>query len=237
LETVHRPVEELAKAISQAPTAVVTIDAIDEEDLLQISRAILLGDFLPCGGAGLANAWAQTLRGVKPARVQTTLPFTADPLLIVSGSANPKTHEQVSALAAHPESLIWKMKVPLDPGIKERWFETAQAGWRDIRVMVMCPGNTSPARDPEWLKFFQTASCLAMELLERIQLTAILIVGGETANFLCGLLEVQEVQLSGEALPGIPYGTVSGGRADRATLLTKAGGNGQVDCLEKLVYG
>jgi uncharacterized protein YgbK (DUF1537 family) len=63
-----------------------------------------------------------------------------------------------------------------------------------------------------------------------------LIVGGETANHLCGLLGVQAVRLIGEALPGIPFGRVAGGQADQMTLLTKAGGNGQTDCLEKIVY-
>lgn len=237
LETVRRPVQELANAISMAPTAVVTVDAIDAEDLLQVSRAILMNNFLPCGGAGLANAWAQTLTGGKPFEKKTAFPHPDGPLLIVAGSANAKTHEQISALASHPESLIWKINVPLSHGEKEAWFEIVQAKWSDVRVVVMCPGRQFTVRDPEWLIFYQTVSCLAVELLQRIRPASILITGGETGNHLCGLLDVHAVRLIGEALPGIPFGKVSGGQADKITLLTKAGGNGQADCLEKIVYG
>jgi len=237
LETVRRPIHELANAISTAPTAVVTVDAIDEIDLLHLSRAILMNNFLPCGGAGLANAWAQTLNGGKPAQNLTAFPYRDGPLITVAGSANPKTHEQIAVLASHPESLIWKINVPLNPSEKEAWFDIVQAAWSDIRVVVMCPELQIRVRDREWQTFHQTVSGLAVELLKRIRPASILIAGGETANHLCGLLDVQAVRLLGEALPGIPFGKVSGGLADQITLLTKAGGNGQADCLEKVVYG
>jgi uncharacterized protein YgbK (DUF1537 family) len=236
LETVRRPVQELASAISATPTAVVTVDAIDAGDLHHLSRAISLNDFLPCGGIGLANAWAQVLIPGEPVQNQTTFPHLEGPLMIVAGSASIKTREQIAALANHPESLVWKINVPLNPAEKEAWFGTIQSSWSEAPVVVLCPGLQTTVRDPEWLNFHQTVSCLAAELLERFQPAAILIVGGETANHCCRLLEVQAVRLSGETQPGIPFGKVVGGRADQMILLTKAGGNGQPDCLEKIVY-
>jgi uncharacterized protein YgbK (DUF1537 family) len=234
----------LANAISAAPTAVVTVDAVVAEDLLRISRAILRSNSLPCGAAGLAHAWAQTVSGGKQVQNQAVFPRLDGPLLIVAGSASARTHEQIAALAFRPESRIWKIHVPLNPAEpigplrgKEAWFATVQDERSDARVVVLCPGLQSTVQDPEWLNFHKTVSDLAVELLGRLRPAALLITGGETANHLCRLLEIQAVRLSGEVLPGIPFGTVSGGRVDQITLLTKAGGNGTVDCLDKLVYG
>jgi uncharacterized protein YgbK (DUF1537 family) len=236
LETVRCSEQELANRISAAPTTVVTVDAIDADDLIHISRAILLDDFLPCGAIGLANAWAQTLISEELAEARTTLPHLDGPLMVVAGSANVRTREQIAALANHRDSLVWKINLPLNPEEKEAWFGAIQSAWSKLRVVVLCPGLQSTVRDPEWLNFHQTAGRLAAELLELVRPAAMLIVGGETANHLCGLLGVQAVRLIGEALPGIPFGRVGGGQADQMTLLTKAGGNGQPDCLEKIVY-
>jgi uncharacterized protein YgbK (DUF1537 family) len=237
LNTVHQPIQELVNKISTAPAQVVTVDAITAADLLQISRAIVMGNFIPCGGAGMAHAWAQTLSGAEQAQGEMVMPSLHSPLLIISGSANPKTVEQIEALAGHPESLVWKIQDPKNSKEKEEWFEIINAVWSKVKAVILCPGLQTRVREPEWLSFHHSVSCLAVELLHHVQPAAILIAGGETANYLCNLLEVQAVELAGEALPGIPYGTVCGGLTDQITLLTKAGGNGQADCLEKIVYG
>lgn len=234
-DTVRGPIDDLAQAMRAAPEKVVTVDAETWEDLHQISQAILINDFLPCGGGGLASVWAEAVSGQKP--FQVSAPDLKGNLLIVSGSANIRAHEQIAALASHPESLIWKIEVPLSPAEKERWFDTIQASWDRAQVVALCPGRQEKVRDAEWLRFSQTVSLLAQELIQRLLPAFVLINGGETANRLCELLDVNSVQMTGEVLPGIPYGRVIGGLADGSTLLTKAGGNGAANTLEEIVYG
>jgi uncharacterized protein YgbK (DUF1537 family) len=234
---VRGPVEKLARRMAAAPTAVITADAVDAGDLLQVSQATLLNDFLPCGATGFAHAWAQSLSGGRPPQPAPGLPEGGGPLLIVAGSANPRTHEQIAALARHPDCLVWHLHVPLNPEEKTAGFERVKAAWSTQRVVVLCPGLQSTVRDPAWLGFSQAESRLAVELLQQVRPSALLITGGETANTLCGLLDLQAVRLLGEAMPGAPVGVAVGGQADSLVLLTKSGGNGRGDYLERLIYG
>ena len=60
---------------------------------------------------------------------------------------------------------------------------------------------------------------------------AILFCGGESAQLVCGTLGVTGISLAAEILPGVPWGTLSGGCCDGVPVATKAGGFGHPDCL------
>jgi uncharacterized protein YgbK (DUF1537 family) len=62
-----------------------------------------------------------------------------------------------------------------------------------------------------------------------------IMTGGDTAALVCEALGVRGIRLIREALPGIPYGTLLGGRLDGVPVITKAGGFGNQDALALLV--
>jgi len=71
----------------------------------------------------------------------------------------------------------------------------------------------------------------AAELLKRPAPRALVLSGGDTALEVCRALGVRGIRLAREILPGIPLGTLIGGRCDGLTVVTKAGGFGAVDAL------
>ncbi len=75
---------------------------------------------------------------------------------------------------------------------------------------------------------------LTQSALERIDTADTMIVfGGDTARSLMNALGVHEIELIGEALPGVPVSRIiHGGRP--LTLITKAGGFGKPDLLPQL---
>lgn len=64
---------------------------------------------------------------------------------------------------------------------------------------------------------------------------ALLIAGGDTARAVAARLHAIGIQLSGEDIPGIPWGTWIGGRLDGMPVATKAGGFGSMDALKRFV--
>jgi uncharacterized protein YgbK (DUF1537 family) len=63
----------------------------------------------------------------------------------------------------------------------------------------------------------------------------VIMTGGDTAALVCDALGVRGIRLIREALPGIPYGTLIGGRLDGVPVITKAGGFGDENALALLV--
>jgi uncharacterized protein YgbK (DUF1537 family) len=63
----------------------------------------------------------------------------------------------------------------------------------------------------------------------------VIMTGGDTAAMVCEILGVRGIRLIREALPGIPYGTLLGGRLDGVPVITKSGGFGGEDALALLV--
>lgn len=69
---------------------------------------------------------------------------------------------------------------------------------------------------------------------DRAAAGAFVISGGDTALRVCAALGARGIRLEAEVLPGIPRGTLIGGLAAGAAVITKAGGFGQQDALERV---
>jgi uncharacterized protein YgbK (DUF1537 family) len=63
--------------------------------------------------------------------------------------------------------------------------------------------------------------------IDQTPLGGLILSGGETAHFVCQVLQVDAIELSGEIEPGVPWGRLRGGPADGLPVVTKAGGFGQ----------
>ena len=64
---------------------------------------------------------------------------------------------------------------------------------------------------------------------------SLVVSGGDTARLLCGAIGAEAIQLGGEVVAGVPWGSIEGGCADGMTIVTKSGGFGGPDALTRVV--
>jgi uncharacterized protein YgbK (DUF1537 family) len=83
-------------------------------------------------------------------------------------------------------------------------------------------------------KVAQTLGRSAASLIPRLQINAVVIVGGDTAFETFQALGIHDVSVAGEIMPGIATGEMRvGGRS--VTFITKAGGFGDADALVEIL--
>lgn len=61
--------------------------------------------------------------------------------------------------------------------------------------------------------------------------SALILTGGDTAAWVLEALDARGIVLAGELVPGIPWGFVEGGMADKCVVVTKSGGFGEHNAL------
>ncbi len=71
-------------------------------------------------------------------------------------------------------------------------------------------------------------------LLNRPQPAALFITGGDTATMVLAALGATSIQLHGEIVRGVPWGTIQGGIMDQVPVVTKSGGFGAPDTLVRV---
>lgn len=241
----------LVAAIAAASTALVTLDAENDEDLARIYLAGCSDSrFILCGSFGLASVWAKSLvrSAVSPrlfgsgalgsGALRSGTLRSGSRVLVIAGSANAAAHAQLQALGGHADVRCWSVDAAISPAEQDLLVRSAEEGAQPggARITVLHPSAGETLHTPAWRQFSRMASRLGADLLLRLKPDVLLIIGGETANHLCDALAVQAVDLLGEAAPGIPFGRLRGGPADGQMVVSKAGGFGQIDCLETLFY-
>ena len=234
LRTVREGADVLTRAISDASTQVITVDACDDSDLVVISQAILAGNYLPCGALGLARTWVRELVGSRRIELEPTLQGRAAPVLVVAGSRHPKTCAQVHRVASERGLLIIEVAVTMDDSGNEQWQAIAEALSEGRSLVIRAPleeiGQTSQRRvlDVSWGK-------LTLQICEEFELGGLILTGGQTANVVCRALKTVAVRILGELQVGIPWGRLVGGVASGLPVVTKAGGFGHTDSLVRIV--
>lgn len=241
IEVVRRPGDGLAQAVAAAPPGMITADAETPDDLARLCRAGLGQGVLLCGAFGLAAAWAEILAGGRLAPTDPAYLRERRPVLVISGSAHPATGAQIRRLAGRAETAVWPVQAGLSLAEQAALVDRLSAG-RLPTVSVLCPATVSyPAASqtlaaPEWRNISRLTAQIGAAVIRRARPAALLVIGGETANHLFDALGTQAVTLLGEAAPGIPCGRLAGGAADGLALVTKAGGFGNENSLEALVF-
>jgi D-threonate/D-erythronate kinase len=100
--------DALLQAIKSLPArqSIIVVDAEETEDLNMIANTLAdATDILLCGSAGLAKSLASTWNNQPSTldgnhQVQNS-PISCDKVLVVVGSANPKSHKQLETLVGH----------------------------------------------------------------------------------------------------------------------------------------
>ncbi|MUL41318.1 four-carbon acid sugar kinase family protein [Streptomonospora sp. PA3] len=202
---------------------VVVADARTPADLECLAAAIAhLGPrAVPVGSAGLAAPMAQAwAAAAAPA-----------PALVVVTSLHATTRDQVDRLAEHAPVLHCTADTFAD---EDAWQEWCAAADRRLSVAgeslaVVAPQERSPRLDPAAVA--RHLGALAADLAYRNAVSGFVVTGGDGARALADALGATGFALTGEVAPGIPVGTLCGGRLHGRRIVTKAGGFGAPDAL------
>ena len=233
LEIVRAGTPTLALAISSAATAIVTLDACTNADLLNISQAIS-ADMLPCGALGLARPWATQFRQGAITKSASTMPSLAQPLLIVAGSRHTVTIEQLNRLQTEYDVLTIELAAHFSAQQRHAWLEHMLSSLSNRQsVLLRIPSHT--LSQPEQGVLLKLLGDLTMQACQNVRLGSLMITGGETASVVCRSLGSQGVHIGGAIEVGVPWGYLLGGIGAGLPLITKAGGFGQPDTLLRIM--
>jgi D-threonate/D-erythronate kinase len=226
--------DTLVERIQHAEAAgsrIIVVDAVSESHLRAIAEAAIqiVPQPLLVGSAGLAAAWSEVLlkagnggasgttEPVGPVRPVSgdSAPISAGPVVLCIGSTNPVTCQQLKRLADTQtvRRFDWQQDNP----------DSALAALAQGCHLAV-PIDRGPLQ-PENLRRLFSA------IVGTSHVRGLLCSGGDTARLVCVALGVRAIQLGGEVLRGLPWGTLSGGPANGLPICTKAGGFGSPDAL------
>jgi uncharacterized protein YgbK (DUF1537 family) len=234
LDDVAAGPEQLAKRIAALGAKYVVLDAVTDEHLRTIADAgAALGlDWLLCGSAGLAQAWAQRLSGgVGGAPAIDKRAGLAT--LVVAGSRHETTCRQVDAL----QRAGYARRLDLDPAsalrnplarlvLAAHCASALDAG----RSVVLNTGKSAllPGSESEVAELL---GATVAAVVTRCALAGLVLTGGDVAHACCCALGATGLRLGPEVQAGIPSATLHGGAADGLPVITKAGGFGDEQAL------
>ncbi|WP_003542554.1 four-carbon acid sugar kinase family protein [Desulfotomaculum nigrificans] len=251
LSDVRLGVSRLRQKINELKVAgrqIFVIDAVTDEDLANIALAIkdMAETSVVAGSAGLAaqlpNAWRMIPEEPAQQAGQSSVLFLA-------GTCNPVTAEQIKVLQQQNAAQLVIMSSQEIIG--------GNAGGEIARVTAVAreylrAGNTTVIAIDTLLQskeesyqldivmsnakliaesFGQVAMQLSLENL----VTGVVVTGGDTAVNVFNAMGAQGIILGSEILPGIPWGTLIGGRNHGLRVITKAGGFGDKDSFSNIV--
>ncbi|WP_207482122.1 four-carbon acid sugar kinase family protein [Arenibaculum pallidiluteum] len=201
--------------------ALILADAEDDSDLDRIASWCLArsGEVLPAGAAGLGAAMSRAMFGspgapVAPARGSW---------LAVLGSRTDETARQLDAFRMAGGTVLPAPAGRIVPGAVADALGSAGGG-------LVAVAAAAPAADPGTVAV--RLGAMAAELAGRLQLTGLVLAGGDTALAVLAALRAPGLRLLGEALPGVPLGSAGG--AAPLQILAKSGGFGGDDTLLRL---
>lgn len=239
--TVRRGGEAIGAAVeSEAADGrrLVVVDAVTDEDLLAIGRAVA-GHRLVTGGSGVALGLPDNFRraGLLGEGTGAFAPI-AGPGVVLSGSCSPASRAQVKAhlanhpgLAVRPDDLLESRLTVAEAAS----FVGRHRGQDSIVYSTADPEAVRQAQDRHGRNAVAAAiegffGALAAKLVED-GATRIVIGGGETAGAVVGALGIERFHIGPEIDPGVPALATEHPRALRLAL--KSGNFGSPDFFAK----
>ncbi|MDP6664063.1 MAG: four-carbon acid sugar kinase family protein [SAR202 cluster bacterium] len=217
---------------------VVVVDAVTDGHLDSLADASHeFPGFVLAGSAGLAYAIAGGMGG--STRNPVDAQVSGGPTLVIVGSRHETNRGQLRALVEKGRAT----QIALEPGealsepvdrrvYMARLLESVRAelsaghnvslAWSDAELTS--GSATNPVADATDLDLF--VGTLAYGTVRSVELSGLVIVGGDTAFAALGALGGISVDVAGEVEPGVPYGVIADGPAAGVVLVTKAGGFG-----------
>ena len=213
--------------IAAAGPGVVVADAETDTDLTTLVEASRRSGLrLLCGSAGLAAALAASLPAVTK-RAADVVPATRVPSLVVAASRHPRTLTQVEVLRLAGVPILVPSPVFFAGAEREAQQLADQAAAtldRRGALVFTSVGLDDLPHDP--LLVATRLAEVVLRLTVRSAPGGLILTGGDVASAVCERLGATAIRLRGEVEPGMPWGTLEGGAAPGACLITKAGGFG-----------
>ena len=239
----------LMHAINQHRTdgaRIIIIDAITQRDLNTIASVI--ADFesqlIICGSGGLAEELSEVIQDV-PERIEN--------ILVIAGSVRSMTAQQIvqaskqlkvhvidvnteQALTQHRQDMIEETRRITQEALKYytekrdiiiRWADSQKKAQQFFEI-----GRLNKLEDQTIrARIGQILGQTTKTILETIEIKGLILTGGETTFNVLKSINVEEVKIDTEVLPGIPLMQIVGGRFDKLPVITKAGAFGDENAL------
>ena len=210
---------------------VYVVDSESDDELLQLAQFAIAhrDEVVVAGSAGLGNALATAIYGGT-----SDLKVRRDtrPLLYIVGSRTPQSSAQLERIVDCGAKLIviesHEGRIDLDQAL---------AGLARLEYDQFAYVLTLRQRDkvaPDAPLVANALATVAHQLINEMDVGAIVVTGGDTAQALMADLGVHSVDLAGELLPGIALGIVPH-RKRSIKLVTKAGGFGDPELFVTLM--
>jgi uncharacterized protein YgbK (DUF1537 family) len=226
---------------------IVLADTLKPQDLERLARAIaregLFG--VAAGSAGLAMALSGVLSW--PRRAGRGRPRTKAPVLLVVGSPNPASLEQIAWIEARDRASV--VRAALGAVVGDGYHRELDRVVRKVRAELLVGRDTvlTLAQRATVSGVRQTLRPSASKTLSEFlgQATRVVIgeappgglflCGGDIAIAACLALGADGVELQGEVEPGVPWGRLVGGAFADLPIATKAGGFGKPDTFARMI--
>jgi uncharacterized protein YgbK (DUF1537 family) len=231
-------IRERFEALRREGMRHVVVDAISDDDLMEIGRAV--ADLpLVTAGSGVALGLPQNfpeIGAVSSRRVADQLPAVDGPSAIISGSCSTMTNTQVArARESRPAFQV-------DPEAIARGEDVAGAAlaWADERLgqePILIYSTAAPAAVGAVQAELGAgqAGTMVEEVLARIAtglvergVRRMIVAGGETSGAVVKALGADALRIGPEIDPGVPW-TVTEGTPERLALALKSGNFGNPD--------
>ena len=220
--------ETLAEKIRQSGRMVV-VDAVTNQDLKRLARAIvLLGEqALPVGAGGLAMAmaaaWAHRMdqEGIVLAVVTSQHSATRRQVRVLQEHGGLVMLPSLEALNSQAAFDDWKSQT------LENCRQAMQAGQHVVALLA--PEGQYPGLSPEMVAW--RLARFALDMVNTFNVKGIIGTGGDGAEQVMKALQATGIRLIDEVSGGVPLGTLIGGDYAGMPIVTKAGGFGADDIL------
>jgi uncharacterized protein YgbK (DUF1537 family) len=242
-------VHRIADAVAGG-SRVIVVNASTAADLASIADAAdRFGPrCVPVGSAGLAVAMSTVWGGSGDSVASAFRPAAARRVAVVVSSLHDMSREQFARLRSSlPADGIRLLEPPLEAALDPRTI----AGWaaqqlaapaRLPEVVVIRSPDVRPApaiddsdRERAAVAIASSLAVITEAVFDHAQVDALVLMGGEGARAVLDRFGAQSIRVTSAIREGIPIGLVEGGRADRLTVVTKAGGFGTPDSLAEIV--
>lgn len=232
----------LANEIKRAQEPLLVFDASTESHLATLAKAARRLDTpaLLCGSAGFAFAIANNwdLPKVIGQPSFGTKRFLKPPVLVVVGSCNPVTRQQVSSLlsaardtvvqvAVRPCNLLYRDTNPICNEIGRLLIDGIHT--------VLSIAETTPEQTESSPAIANALGEVVGRVVEQVRPGALVLTGGDTAWAICDQLGLVGLEIVAELFRGIPISIGVGGLAGGLPLVTKAGGFGKPDLITQII--
>lgn len=234
---------------------IIVVDSDKEEHLqnivlsgLKCSESVLFS-----GSAGLANYLAKDDGHKKKKCFKVDLKDNQGPILLVAGSRNPITVDQINFIKNNLEftelkidiKQIFEDKIRILADYTDKCMKILKSN-KDLVIYTDAIKNEKESINQELMqryglsfkelenKIKEFFGILTANIVKEIEVRNLILTGGDVAISVCKELGISKLNILDELLPGIPLARARVKNRD-LNIVTKAGGFGKKDTLYKLI--